>query len=57
VETAEENRQQKETFQGGQRDIRRWTLSELAAQLRTAVDDARRFEADSVAQGRPRGRW
>ena len=57
METTEENRQQKEMFQDRQRDIRRWALSELAAQLRTAVDDARRFEADSVAQGRPGGRW
>jgi hypothetical protein len=57
VETTEENLQRKATFQDRQRDIPRWTLSELAAQLRTAVDEARRFEADSVAQSRPRGRW
>jgi glutathione S-transferase len=57
VETTEETLQRKAIFQDRQRDIPRWTLSELAAQLRTAVDEARRFEADSVAQDRPRGRW
>jgi hypothetical protein len=57
VETTEEGLQRKAIFQDRQRDIQRWTLSELAAQLRTAVDEARRFEADSLAQDRPRGRW
>lgn len=57
METPEETLQRKAIFQDRQRDIRRWTLTELAAQLRTAVDEARRFEADSVAQERPRGRW
>jgi hypothetical protein len=57
METPEENLQRRAIFQDRQRDIRRWTLGELAARLRTAVDEARRFEADSVAQERPRGRW
>ena len=57
METTEETLQRKAIFQDRQRDIPRWTLSVLAAQLRTAVDEARRFEADSVAQERPRGRW
>lgn len=57
METPEETLQRKAIFQDRQRDIQRWTLSELAAQLRTAVDEARRFEADSLAQDRPRGRW
>ena len=57
METPEETLQRKAIFQDRQRDIQRWALSELAAQLRTAVDEARRFEADSLAQDRPRGRW
>ena len=57
METPEETLQRKAIYQDRQRDIQRWTLNELAAQLRTAVDEARRFEADSVAQERSRGRW
>jgi hypothetical protein len=57
VETSAEESQRREIFQDKQRDIRRWTLVELAAGLRTAVDEARRFEADFVAQERPRRRW
>ena len=57
METAEDERRRQEVFQDKQRDIRRWALRELASQLRTAVDEARRFEADSVAQEHPRERW
>ena len=57
METPVEEQQRREIFQDKQRDIRRWTLRELAAELRRAVDEARRFEADSVAEERPRGRW
>jgi len=57
VETSAEESKRREIFQDKQRDIRRWTLVELAAGLRTAIDEARRFEADFVAQERPRQRW
>jgi hypothetical protein len=57
VETPGEDLRRREIFQDRQRDIRRWSLNELAAGLGRAIDEARRFEIDFVAQERPRGRW
>jgi len=57
VETPGEELRRREIFQDRQRDIRRWSLNELAAGLGRAIDEARRFEIDFVAQERPRGRW